>query len=65
MSDFHGHDYNYDASPYLKEPHLEIRNIMRTGESALHFTLPSLDGGDVTLSELRGKPVLIEFGSIT
>ena len=29
------------------------------------FTLPSLDGGEVTLSSLRGKPVVMEFGSIT
>lgn len=65
MSDYYGHDYNYDASPYLKEPHLALRDIMKAGEPTLDFTLPSLDGDDVTLSGLRGKPVLIEFGSIT
>ena len=65
MLTFHGHDYNYDASPYLKEPHQEFRNIMRAGEVAQDFTLPMLDGGSLTLSELRGRPVLIEFGSIT
>jgi len=27
--------------------------------------LPSLDGGEVQLSRLRGMPVVIEFGSIT
>ncbi|MCH7483200.1 MAG: redoxin domain-containing protein [Chloroflexi bacterium] len=65
MTLFHGHDYNYDASPYLKEPHWDFRNIFRAGEAAPDFTLPRVDGGEVTLSDLRGKPVLIEFGSIT
>lgn len=37
----------------------------RVGQMAPDFTLPSLDGGEVTLSSLRGKPVAIEFGSIT
>ena len=34
-------------------------------EEAPDFTLPSLGGGDVTLSSLRGLPVVIEFGSMT
>ena len=62
---FHGHEYNFDASPYLTEPFLDFRNTMRAGETAFDFTLPTLDGDTVTLSDLRGKPVLIEFGSIT
>lgn len=37
----------------------------RAGEMAPDFTLPSLDGGEVALSSLRGKPTVIEFGSIT
>ena len=65
MSLFHGHDYNYDASLYLKETHGDFRNIIRAGDVAPGFTLPRLEGGEVTLSDLRGKPVLIEFGSIT
>ena len=65
MTDFHGHDYNYDESPYLHEPHQEFRDVMRAGEVPLDFTLPKLDGGTLTLSELRGQAVLIEFGSIT
>jgi cytochrome oxidase Cu insertion factor (SCO1/SenC/PrrC family) len=65
MSDFHGHEYNYEASPYLSEPFWEFRDIMRAGSMAQDFTLPTLDGETVTLSDLRGKPVLIEFGSIT
>jgi cytochrome oxidase Cu insertion factor (SCO1/SenC/PrrC family) len=34
-------------------------------EEAPDFTLPSLDGGDVTLSSLKGMPTVLEFGSIT
>ena len=65
MTRFHGHDYNYDESPYLKEPPGDFRNIFRAGGAAPDFPLPRVDGGEVTLSDLRGKPVLIEFGSIT
>ena len=65
MSLFHGHAYNYDASPYSPEPHLNFRDIMRVGAVAEDFTLSELDGGELTLSDLRGKPVLMEFGSIT
>lgn len=35
------------------------------GDTASDFTLKTLDGQAVTLSDLRGKPVVIEFGSIT
>ena len=38
MQTFHGHDDNYDASPYLREPHQEFRNIMRAGEATRDFT---------------------------
>ena len=65
MSDFHGHEYNFDESPYLAEPFHDFRDVMRAGERAVDFTLPQLEGGELTLSDLRGKPVLIEFGSIT
>ncbi len=37
----------------------------KAGEAAPDFTLPLLGGGEVTLSSLRGKPVMMEFGSIT
>lgn len=37
----------------------------RVGEASPDFSLPSLDGGEVRLSSLRGKPVMVEFGSIT
>lgn len=33
------------------------------GEIAPDFQLPRIGGGSVRLSELRGKPVLLHFGS--
>lgn len=43
---------------------LEARGI-QPGEQAPDFTLPRSDGGEVRLSALRGKPVLLHFGSPT
>lgn len=63
MSIFHGAEYNYEISRYPTQPLENFNRIMRAGEVAEDFTLPTLDGTEVTLSELRGKPVLIEFGS--
>ena len=37
----------------------------RPGELAPDFELPCSDGGALRLSELRGKPVLLHFGSFT
>lgn len=34
---------------------------IETGAEAPDFTLPSSDGGNVSLSELRGKPVVLYF----
>lgn len=39
---------------------------LRVGDSAPDFTLPRSDkSGDVTLSSLRGTPVVLVFGSYT
>lgn len=35
------------------------------GEVAPHFDLPIVGGGSVSLSSLRGKPVLLHFGSLS
>ena len=43
----------------------QFKSIVHAGDPAPDFTLPLLDGGEVTLSSLRGKPVMVEFGSIT
>ncbi len=38
---------------------------LRAGEEAPDFTLHTLEGKKVQLSALRGRHVLLEFGSIT
>jgi peroxiredoxin len=40
---------------------IESRAVPAVGQSAPDFTLPSTSGEKVTLSSLRGKPVLIAF----
>jgi hypothetical protein len=65
MSEFFGRDYNYDVwSPSAREA-AYFKTISHAGDPAPDFTLPTLDGRSITLSELRGLPVVIEFGSIT
>jgi len=41
-------------------PTVEARNAVR-GEPAPDFTASTLDGGSLTLSSLRGKPVMVNF----
>ena len=65
MSLFDGVEYNYDVSQYPEEQYIRFKENLRAGEPAHDFTLPALLGGEVTLSDLQGKPVLIEFGSAT
>jgi hypothetical protein len=38
---------------------------IQPGEPAPDFELPRADGGSLRLSQLRDKPVLLHFGSIT
>lgn len=38
---------------------------IQAGEQAPDFELPAAGGGTRKLSELRGKPVLLHFGSFT
>ncbi len=38
---------------------------LRPGEMAPDFTLPRADGGTLRLGDLRGRPVLLHFGSLT
>ncbi len=65
MSEFLGREYNYDVfTPSNPEAAL-LASIAHAGEEPPDFTLPGLDGGEVTLSQLRGLPVVLEFGSIT
>ena len=70
-------EHQEDADTYNYE-HFRTTNILadgaatvatrgiRPGEPAPDFTLPRADdGGSVTLSDLRDKPVLLRFGSTT
>jgi hypothetical protein len=62
-------DYNYrhfrtrvlvrDAERTIK------RRGLKPGEVAPDFALQSTDGSTIRLSDLRGRPVLIHFGSFT
>ena len=65
MPEFMGREYNYEIwSPSVGEFNL-LKTVALAGEAPPDFTLPTLDGGTLTLSDLRGKPVVMEFGSIT
>jgi hypothetical protein len=59
--------YNYTAftrtsSVGLSSP---FRTTVRVGEAAPDFELLGLDGSATRLRDLRGKYVVLEFGSIT
>lgn len=43
---------------------VEARGI-RPGEAAPDFELPRVGGGALRLSELRGRPVILHFGSLS
>ena len=45
------------CDPIEKVPAAEVR----AAEPAPDFTLETLDGDEITLSDLRGKPVLVDF----
>lgn len=41
------------------------RSGVQPGEPASDFTLPRAEGGTLSLGDLRGKPILLRFGSAT
>lgn len=60
-------DYNFD---HFRRRHLlaDVRRTLQTsgirpGAEAPRFELPRVDGAPVRLGDLRGKPVLLHFGS--
>ena len=61
--------YNYD---HFRAKHLllDVRRGIENqgvipGEHAPDFELPRAGGGSLRLSDLRGRPVLLHFGSFT
>ncbi len=40
-----------------------VKEGVKAGNLAPDFSLPTLDGATVTLRELRGRPVLVDFGA--
>ena len=64
--EFLGGPYNLVVWKPKTAEHEYLRTMApKVAEMATDFTLPLLDGGEVTLSSLRGKPVMMEFGSVT
>ena len=62
----HAFEHNHGTRPPSGGQAFEqFKQIAHAGEPAIDFSLPGIDGETVTLSELRGKPVVIEFGAIT
>ena len=57
VSEFLGHPYNYDIWRPKPEEFANFKAEARAVERAPDFLLPTLDGGEVSLSSLRGKPV--------
>jgi hypothetical protein len=53
--------------PHVDPAHLHFaRAQVRVGDQAPDFTLSRIDGsGETTLSALRGRPVVLAFGSFT
>ena len=64
--EFLGGPYNLSVWKPKDAEHRQFQqSAPKAGEVMPDFTLPMLDGGELTLSSLRGKPVMIEFGSVT
>jgi hypothetical protein len=62
-------EYNYKhfrTKHLLQDAHRTIaKQGILPGEMAPNFELPRAGGGSLRLSDLRGKPVLLHFGSFT
>ena len=58
--------YNYESFGQCDLAAPDFRAVAKVGNQAPQFTLCSLDGERVSLSDFVGKKhVLLEFGSIT
>ena len=58
--------YNYESFGSCEIDAPDFWSVATVGRRALDFTLPDLDGNQVSLASFAGKKhVLLEFGSIT
>ncbi len=58
--------YNYESFGQCDLAVPDFRAVATIGSSTPQFTLNSVDGGKISLSDFVGKKhVLLEFGSIT
>lgn len=60
--------YNYPTLPrsvFLKDMQRTMTGGPKPGDPAPDFELVSTEGKRVRLSDLRGKPVVLIFGSVT
>ena len=53
-------DNPYQPSPTPDLPPI-LRRLLHVSPNAIDFTLSDLDGNQYSLSEFRGKPVLVAF----
>ena len=62
-------DYNYEhfrTKHFVADVQQTIRaGGIQPGAEAPDFELPSTDGDRIRLSTLRGRPVVLHFGSVT
>ena len=61
-------DYNYRAFSFAMDDvgiGRWLREGPKPGQAAPEFSLKTLDGSVVSLTDLRGQPVVLEFGSYT
>jgi cytochrome oxidase Cu insertion factor (SCO1/SenC/PrrC family) len=57
--------YNYTGFGQCDGAVADFWSVAKVGTQAPDFTLADLDGNAVSLSALKGSPILLEFGSVT
>jgi len=61
-------DYNFahfERKHFIEDFRMTLRQIMEPGRLVPDFELPKVGGGTLRLSDLRGRPVALRFGSFT
>ena len=55
MSEWLGREYNYTVWKPSQAEYQMLKKVPHRGDVALDFTLPLLDGGELSLSALKGS----------